>query len=109
MSKHGIKIALCLGLTGMALFAGNADAMTAQECGSLPGNQFLAAVERGTCRIDIETAAGPDTIFVNNSDDDHNGRNGGGGTKGGGGGTRGGGGTTGGGGNDPTGGRSTKP
>jgi hypothetical protein len=76
MSTHGIKLALCLGLTRMALFAGNAQAMTAQECGSLPGNQFLVAVERGTCRIDIETAAGPNTTVAENGDDDHNGRNG---------------------------------
>jgi hypothetical protein len=95
MSKHGIKIALCLGLAGMALFAGNADAMTAQECGSLPGNQFLAAVERGTCRIDIETAAGPD----DNGDDGHNGRSGGGGHHDDGGGNREGGGNNGGGNN----------
>ena len=83
MSKHGIKIVLCLGLAGMALFAGNAQAMSARECSALPGNQFLAAVERGSCRVDIETAAGPDTTFADNSDDGHNRR--GGGDQGGGG------------------------
>jgi len=103
MSKHGIKIALCI---GMALFAGNANAMTAQECGSLPGNQFLAAVERGTCRIDIETAAGPDVTLANNGDGDHNRRGGGnqgGGHDGGGGGNDGGGGGNSGGGRDTSG------
>ena len=86
MPKHGFKIALCVGLTGMALFAGRADALTAQECAALPGNQFLAAVERGTCRIDIQTAAGPDTT-TGGGDDGHNGRNNdGGGHRGGGGG-----------------------
>src|SRR5689334_20326720 len=84
MSKHGIKIALYLGLAGVALFAGNANAMTAQECGSLPGDQFLAALERGTCRIDIETAAGPDTTVANNGDGGHNRRGGGGNQDGGG-------------------------
>ena len=103
MSKHGIKIALCLGLAGMALFGGDAKAMTAQECGALPGNQFLAAIERGTCRIDIQTAAGPDaTVSENTSDGGHNGRGerGGGGNGGGGGGNRGGGRDNGGGGGD---------
>jgi hypothetical protein len=78
MPKHGFKIALCVGLTGMALFAGSADALTDQECGALPANQFLGAVERGTCRIDIQTAAGPDMTLPGDGDggdDDHNGRN----------------------------------
>jgi hypothetical protein len=93
MPKHGFKIALCVGLTGMALFAGRADAMTAQECSALPGNQFLAAVERGTCRIDIQTAAGPDTATADNGGGGHDGRNNDGGSSGGdGGGGRGGGG-----------------
>jgi hypothetical protein len=70
-------------LTGLALAAGDAKALTYQECGSLPNNQLLAAIERGTCRIDIETAAGPDTpIVIDDSDDGggnrRNGRNGGG-------------------------------
>ncbi|HVY98003.1 MAG TPA: hypothetical protein VHA35_00780 [Dongiaceae bacterium] len=106
MSKHGIKIALCFGLAGMALFAGNAEALTAQECGALPSNQFLAAIERGTCRVDIQTAAGPDVSFADNGDDGHNGRNGDGDH---GGGNRGGGNDGGGGGGNPGGGRSTKP
>src|SRR6185369_2696839 len=88
MSMQGIKIALCLGFAGLALFAGNAEAMTVEECTALPGNQFLAAVERGTCRIDIETAAGPGTTAADNGDGDHNRR--GGGNQGGGGGRKGG-------------------
>jgi hypothetical protein len=100
MSKHGTKIALVLGMAGMALFAGNAQALTDQECTALPSNQFLAAIERGSCRIDIETAAGPDT--ADNSDDGHNGRDGGG-DHGKGGGER----NTGGG--NPNGGRPGKP
>jgi hypothetical protein len=99
MSKHGIKIAFVLGVAGMALFAGNAQALTDQECTALPSNQFLAAIERGTCRVDIETAAGPDV--ADNGDDDHSGR--GGGDHGKGGGDRG----TGGG--NPNGGRPGKP
>jgi hypothetical protein len=65
----------------MALFAGSAQALSTQECGALEGNQFLAAVERGTCRIDIETAAGPEYIYVteNGGDDDHKRRGGEGG------------------------------
>ena len=86
MPKHGFKIALCSGLAGMALFAGTAQALSTQECGSLDGNQFLAAVERGTCRIDIQTAAGPNATFAENGggdedggDGDHNRRGGEGG------------------------------
>ena len=110
MSKHGINIAFCLGLAGMALVAGNADALTTQECGALPGNQFLAAVERGTCRIDIETAAGPGTTLADNGDDDHNGRGGEhGGGGGGGGGDGGGGGGGGGGGTRDSGNGSSRP
>jgi uncharacterized membrane protein YgcG len=110
MPKHGFKIALCAGLTGMALFAGRADAMTAQECGALPDNQFLAAVERGTCRIDIQTAAGPDTTITADSgggDDGHNGRNNDGGGHRDGGGRSGGDGGDGGG--NPGAGRAAKP
>ena len=81
MSKHGLKLTLLLGLTGAALFASGANAMTSQECGALPDNQFLAAVERGSCRVDIETAAGPDTALADNggSEDGGNGDDGDGG------------------------------
>jgi hypothetical protein len=92
MSKRGFKLSLCIGFAGMVLFAGNAHALTDQECSALPSNQYLAAIERGTCRIDIQTAAGPDATIANNNGggSDRNGRNGGehdgGGDNGGGGG-----------------------
>lgn len=71
MSKHGMNLSLCAGLlAGLALLSGSAGAMTKPECGALGGNQLLAAIERGTCKIDIQTAAGPDTTLVQNDSGD---------------------------------------
>jgi len=59
MIKHSMKLAACIGIFGVAVLSNNAMAMNQEACESLPGNTFLAAVERGDCEINIQTAAGP--------------------------------------------------
>jgi hypothetical protein len=86
------RFAACVGMLSTVLLANDALAMSDQECARLPGNQFLAAIERGNCRVDFETAAGPqETLVVGSNDeggrDGRNGHQGGGrdgGSKGGG-------------------------
>jgi uncharacterized membrane protein YgcG len=75
MLTQKMTLAACIGVMGIALLASNANAMTEEECTHLEGNQFLAAVERGACGIDIVTAAGPQET---SADDGRDGRNGGG-------------------------------
>ena len=77
MMSNSLKLGACVGVLGVALLARTANAMTDEECARLPGNMYLAAVERGTCSIDdIETAAGQNVIIQ--VDDDRGGRNDGG-------------------------------
>jgi len=92
MIKHSIKIAACSSILGIAVLAHDAMALTEMECEDLSGNQFLAAVERGECDIDIQTAAGPqeEAVDEQGSTGDRDGRSGGG-NNGGGSGNRGGG------------------
>jgi hypothetical protein len=90
MIKHSVKLVACIGFLGGAVLANDAKALTKVECEQLPGNMFLAAIERGDCDINIQTAAGPQEDLIPEDDQDHNrdGRNGGrtGGQKTGGGG-----------------------
>jgi hypothetical protein len=73
--------AACIGVLGTALLTGNANALTRSECEELPGNMFLAAVERGDCDLDIQTAAGPQEELIDEGESGGNrnrdGRNGG--------------------------------
>lgn len=77
-----ISLVACIGVVGAALLAGNANAMTTEECTHLDGNAYLAAIERGACGIDIVTAAGPQQEASTGDDDGgqggRDGRNGGG-------------------------------
>jgi uncharacterized membrane protein YgcG len=94
MIKHSVKLVACIGFLGGAVLANDAKALTKVECEQLPGNMFLAAIERGDCDINIQTAAGPqdEPIIEDNHDHNRDGRNGGrtGGEKTGGGGSSGG-------------------
>ncbi len=58
MIRHSMKLAACISIFGVAVLSNNAMAMNKQACEQLPGNMFLAAVERGECDINIQTAAG---------------------------------------------------
>jgi hypothetical protein len=49
MIKHSVKLVACLGILGAAVLANDAKAMTNEECEQLPGNMYLAAIERGEC------------------------------------------------------------
>jgi hypothetical protein len=90
MIKHSVKLAACISILGVAVLANDAMALNQEQCQQLPGNMFLAAVERGDCDIAIQTAAGPDEVVIPEVSHDrpHNrdGRNDGrsGGTEGGG-------------------------
>ena len=64
MIKHSMKLAACISFFGVAVLSENAMAMSQHACELLPGNMFLAAVERGDCDIDIQTAAGPDEELI---------------------------------------------
>jgi len=104
MLKHGLKLTACIGVVGAGLLAGDASAMTHEECIRLPANQYLAAIERGVCEINLETAAGPQQeASTDDGDGNRDGRNGGGNN--GGGNRSGGSGKTGG--SSPNGGRGT--
>jgi uncharacterized membrane protein YgcG len=63
MIKHSVKLVACLGILGAAVLANDAKAMTNEECEQLPGNMYLAAIERGECDVTIQTAAGPDELI----------------------------------------------
>ncbi len=85
MISPKLKIAVLAGTIQAAMLAGNAQAMTQEECARLTGNQFLAEIERGNCHIDITTAAGPDAdpmLYAGGGED--GGRTGRGGERGGG-------------------------
>jgi hypothetical protein len=88
--KHSVKLAACVAILGAAALAGDAMALSQEQCQQLPGNMFLAAVERGDCDINIQTAAGsPEEELIPEEPRDRpnrDGRNGGrsGGTEGGG-------------------------
>jgi len=64
MIKHSMKIAACIGILGAAALANDAMALNQVQCQELPGNMFLAAIERGDCDINIQTAAGPDEVLI---------------------------------------------
>jgi hypothetical protein len=89
--KNSLKFAACIGILGAAVLANDAMALNQAQCQDLPGNMFLAAVERGDCDISIQTAAGPQEEVIPEDDrdrprtrDGRNGGRGGGDTKGGG-------------------------
>jgi hypothetical protein len=78
MMSNSLKLGACIGVLGVAMLARATNAMTVEECTRLPGNMYLAAVERGACSIDdIETAAGSDVTLANGDEYDRPGRNGG--------------------------------
>ena len=86
MLRQRFEIAACIGVIGAALLAGEADAKTYEECLRLSANEYLAAIERGVCDINIETAAGPQQEASADDEGSRDGRNGGerGGNNGGG-------------------------
>jgi len=59
VNKCNLILAACVGIFAGAAMANDSMAMSQQACEALPGNSFLAAVERGDCDISIQTAAGP--------------------------------------------------
>ena len=63
MMKHSVKLVACLGILGAVVLANDAKALTNEECEMLPGNAYLAAIERGECDVTIQTAAGPDELI----------------------------------------------
>ena len=80
MLTSRLTLAVCVGVLGATLLVNDAEALTDAECSRLTGNAFLAAVERGTCKIDeIVTAAGPQQDASTGGDEtgEHDGRNGG--------------------------------
>ncbi|WP_395019882.1 hypothetical protein [Dongia sp.] len=81
MIKHSEKILAVLGILGVIALASSAKADTQDECEQLSGNMYLAAIERGDCDINIQTAAGPQEEPTSGEDGDQNrhrdGRNGG--------------------------------
>ena len=87
MIKHSVKLAACIGILGAAVLANDAMALNQVQCQELPGNMFLAAVERGDCDLNIQTAAGPQEEVIPEETRDRrrprDGRNGGGTEKGG--------------------------
>ena len=86
MTKHSVKLAACIGILGATVLANDAMALNKVQCEQLPGNMFLAAIERGDCDIDLQTAAGPqEEVAVPEDDGNRNrdGRNGGEGGSGG--------------------------
>jgi uncharacterized membrane protein YgcG len=85
MISQNVKRAAWLGIAGAALLATAANALENQDCGHMTDDQFLAALERGTCRIDLETAAGADQGGGNTGRNAHDGHDGGSGGKDGGG------------------------
>ena len=95
MKTIRLASAACIGAMGVALLAGDAAAFTHEECLRMPANQYLAAIERGVCEINFETAAGPQQASMDDGDGGRDGR--GDGNHGGSGGRTGGGGKTGGG------------
>ncbi|MDQ7248304.1 hypothetical protein [Dongia sedimenti] len=64
MIKHSVKLAACIGVLGAAVLASDAMALNKQQCQDLPGNMFLAAIERGDCDVNIQTAAGPQEELI---------------------------------------------
>jgi hypothetical protein len=96
MLTHKLTLAVCAGMLGTALLASESSALTVEECSHLSGNQYLAAIERGACSVDFETAAGPQQDANAGGDDSGDGDTGGRGDRtgkgDGGGGDRGGGG-----------------
>ena len=88
MTNHYAMLAACFGILGGATLAHSASALTVDQCEQLSGNAYLAAIERGECDINLQTAAGPDEQPVpqegSNPDRNHDGRNGGRGGEGGG-------------------------
>jgi hypothetical protein len=76
MMSNSLKLGACIGVLGVAMLARATNAMTVEECTRLPGNMYLAAVERGACSIDdIETAAGKNATLIVRDDGDRGGRN----------------------------------
>jgi hypothetical protein len=63
MIKHSVKLVACLGILGAVVLANDAKALTNEECEMLPGNAYLAAIERGECDVTIQTAAGSDELI----------------------------------------------
>ena len=59
MIKFGLTLTACAGALCATLLPGEANASTHEECLRLSANQYLAAIERGVCDVNIETAAGP--------------------------------------------------
>lgn len=59
MIKYGLTLTACAGALCATLLPGDAHAFTHEECLRLSANQYLAAIERGVCDVNIETAAGP--------------------------------------------------
>ncbi len=64
MIKHSMTLAACVGILGATVLANDAMALNKIQCQQLPGNMFLAAIERGDCDINIQTAAGPDEQLI---------------------------------------------
>jgi|UPI0004819022 hypothetical protein len=80
MIKHSMKLAAALSILSATVLANDAMAMTQVQCKELPGNMFLAAIERGDCDLNIQTAAGPqEELIVEDPkrDPGHDGRTGG--------------------------------
>ena len=63
MMKHSVTLFACLAMFGAAVMASDAKAMTRDQCEQLSGNMFLAAIERGECDVNIQTAAGPEVVI----------------------------------------------
>jgi hypothetical protein len=97
MIKHSMKLAACIGIVSATVLANDAMALNQVQCQGLPGNMFLAAIERGDCDVNIQTAAGPQEEVIvedpNPGRDGRGGRTGGDGNPGGGDGNPGGGST----------------
>lgn len=64
MIKHSMKLTACVSILGATFLANDAMALNQIQCRELPGNMYLAAIERGDCDINIQTAAGPDEELV---------------------------------------------
>jgi hypothetical protein len=78
MTKHSMKLAACISVLGAMVLASDAMALNQVQCQDLPGNMFLAAIERGDCDLNIQTAAGPqEEVVVVTTNKPRDGRTGG--------------------------------